>query len=216
VRPVKPGRRQKFTFPKYDEWALKNPDAAYEDYVEEKTYARITHERQREDRERTERAQYDEHNTLVLAHRAREIQARTQYPDYDALVQTGTEAMAAAGFTHLPPALGKAILISERSTDIIRDLAAHPADAIQLAREVSDLPVGAAPMVRRLLESRLAAAPSGPAASAKSVTSARPLIKPVSTASEAAAPVDEGSDDEPVEKHFARENARDKKTGRWR
>jgi hypothetical protein len=62
--------------------------------------------------------------------------------------------MAAAGFTHLPPALGKAILISERSTDIIRDLAAHPADAIQLAREVSDLPVGAAPMVRRLLESR--------------------------------------------------------------
>jgi hypothetical protein len=85
--PEKAPAAQKFTFPKYDEWALKHPDASYEDYVEEKTYARITHERQREDRERTERAQWDEHNTLVLAHRTREIQARTQYPDYDALVR---------------------------------------------------------------------------------------------------------------------------------
>ncbi len=114
----------------------------------------------------------------MTSHQQRISAKRIATPDFDAVLSAGDAAFAAANL-RMSPAMESAILQSPRSADIVYDLAAHPEIAIQLARKYFDLPVTAAPVVQDLLESRLAAASSGPAVVTRSVSQAKPVNKPV-------------------------------------
>ena len=135
--------------------------------------------RDRADAER--RGQHD-FNTAVGKHAERVTAAKAKYADYDAVIAQGNTAVSQAGVT-LPPALLKAIIESDRSADLLYDLASHPDVCLQVARDVHGLPLTAAPVVRRFLESRLAPVTAGPDATPKPVTKAAAPIKPVGSAS---------------------------------
>lgn len=204
---------EKFTYRSFDAWASENPDGTYEEYIEERAVARIEHKREQERRAESEREEITRLRTWGAAHQAREIEARRLYPDYDQRLSEGQQALSAAGFVNLPPALGRAILESERSAQIAYDLGTHPEVALQLARESAGLPESAAPWVRRVLEGRLSAASSGSAEQPHVTSKAKPVIKPV-TGTPAATDPDDDGDDVPIEKWIASQNARDRKAGR--
>jgi hypothetical protein len=205
---------EKFTFASYDDWLTKHDGGSYEDYIEERAVARLKHDQHAETRERSQREDAETYQKAAASHRMREIAARQTLPDYDAVLSAGTAAMAAAGMAQLPEVFSRAIVTSERSAEIVYDLASHPEVALQLAQEAASLPVTAAPMMRRLLEHRLTAASPGPAVRPKVKTTAQPLIKPVS-GQPVTTDADEPGDDEPIEAYIRRTNAQDRKAGRW-
>ena len=90
----------------------------------------------------------------------------------------------------IPPAMLEAIIKSDRSGDLVYNLASHPEVCIQHARESAGLPLAAAVMVRRVLESRLAPAVPGPDATPTPITKAAPPIKPVGGSATAAQSVE--------------------------
>lgn len=208
-----PAASEKFTYRSFDAWASENPDGTYEEYIEERAVARIEHKREQERRAESEREEITRLRTWGAAHQAREIEARRLYPDYDQRLSEGQQALSAAGFANLPPALGRAILESDRSAQIAYDLGTHPEVALQLARESAGLPESAASWVRRVLEGRLSAASSGSAEQPHITSKAKPVIKPV-TGTPAATDPDDDGDDVPIEKWIASQNARDRKAGR--
>lgn len=139
--------------------------------------------------------------------------ARQKYSDWDAVASAAEQQLAAAGVNQLPPVMIEAILSSSQGAELMRDLALHPSDAIQLARENVGVPVSAAPLMRSLLERRLAtpAAHSGPAAPPVRTVAPRP-IKPVG-----AGPVITDAipaDDADLDTHMAYWNKRDRDTRR--
>lgn len=144
---------------------------------------------------------------ILSAHQARMAAAETQYPDYKATVGQAEQLLADMKVT-LSPALQYAMFDSPKSADVVYYLATHPTELLQLARESATLPVSAAALLRRDLESRLTAGvPPGSASAA--LSTAKPPVRPVGASQ--AAPVDEGSDSEPFDVFFHRENARDRK-----
>lgn len=153
-----------------------------------------------------------EHLTRVSAHQERMAVVAARTPDIQAKIEAADAAVTAAGLPQ-SPVLIQAILGSDRSGDLVEWLATHPTDYLQLAREALPLDVAAAPLVRQLLEARLGAGERSGSAPAAQESRAKPPIKPVGASPVTAVP-DDGSDDEPFEKHFARENAKDRKAGR--
>ena len=141
------------------------------------------------DRRDTERRSQQDFVTAVSAHAKRVVAAQATHDDYDAIVAQGNAQLAQAG-VRLPPAMMKAIVESDHSADLLYDLASHPEVCIQHAREAEGLPLTAAVVVRRVLESRLTPAVSGPDAKPSPITKAAPPIKPVGGSATAAQSVE--------------------------
>ena len=133
------------------------------------------------DHQEAERRGAQDFETAVAKHAERVNAAHATYPDYDAVIAKGNAAVNQAGVT-LPPAMLKAIVESDRSADILYDLASHTDVCLKLAHDTRGLPLTADGVVRHFLESRLPDAASGPSGTAKPVTKAAVPIKPVGTA----------------------------------
>ncbi len=156
-----PEQKTPEAFPAFDEWSTKNPSQDWEQYHRELTRheARTVAQQAASDQFQQWRAQQD-FAAMASAHDQRLHAARQKYPDWDAVLQTGDRALTSAlqsrGVQFPVRLFQEAIYTSEKGPDILRDLAQHPEDATQLAIEASTLPVSAVPMLRRILESRLA------------------------------------------------------------
>ena len=95
-----------------------------------------------------------------------------QHEDYDAVV---TPYLSSA---FVPPAMGQAILQSERGPEILYWLAQHSTESTELAMLAAPQGRDSAGLIQRLLESRLDPARAGSGSSVPS-TSAKPPIRPV-------------------------------------
>ena len=133
------------------------------------------------DKADAERRGQRDFQSAVAKHAERVTAAQAKYPDYDAVIAKGNQAITQAGVT-IPPAMLKAIVESERSADILYDLASHPDACLDVARRSAGSTLDAAPVVRLYLESRLTPVQSGPDVQPKPVTKAAVPIKPVGTA----------------------------------
>lgn len=145
---------------------------------------------------------------VLTAHQQRMAAAESQYPDYKETVAQAEQLLTDLKIT-LPPALQFAMFDSPKSADVVYWLATHPTDLLQLARQSAALPVSAAALLRRDLESRVGAGAGPGAAPPAVVSTAKPPIKPVGASH--IAPQDEGSESESFDAYFARENARERK-----
>lgn len=185
LRAPKAPEAPKVAAPAADEPTLNNFET-YDDWV--KAWSRWDNKRQVAEALAAERATQHAEQTRRTQHEQMQrfqtqlASARQQYADWDAVIANSDAAFHAAG-VQLPEVMKAAILNSPNATEIMRDLATHPEDAIQLARENASTHVSAAPLMRSVLERRLAssAAHSGPAA--PPVRSIAPApIKPVGSA----------------------------------
>lgn len=197
------------SFPAYDVWLITHPTQSYEDYTDARTDWRFEQREQKA----TAAREAQERITLGAAHEARMAIARQTYPDFDDVLSAGELALRAAGFPTVPPLLADAIVRSEKSAAILHDLGTHPEVCVEMARLAQGQPASAVPMMRHLLESRLSAAPSGPAEPTARVTRAQPPIKPVGSSLSAVEP-DALSDDSDVDTHIRVMNARDRQRRR--
>src|SRR3990167_9458247 len=134
------------------------------------------------DRAAADRRGQQDFQTAVAKHAERVIAAQAKYADYDAVIAKGNAALTQAGAI-VPPAMIKAIVESDRSADILYDLASHPDVCLDVVRRSAGSTLDAAPVVRLYLESRLTPVQSGPDVQPKPVTKAAAPIKPVGTAS---------------------------------
>lgn len=151
-------------------------------------------------RQQAERAAQERDQRLTEAHTERLAKARTAIPNFD-------QRVANAGNIPVSAPMREFIRDSDYGPELTVYLCEHPADAQRLS---TLHPVLLAREIGRL-EARVSAAPSGPAAT-PTISKAAPPIKPVgSGAPLAATSLDEGSDDEPFEAHFKRENARERR-----
>lgn len=197
----------KFVYPAYDAWAAQaeNDGRTYEDYLDDRAEARIEFREQAKAGKQAHETEIAAFQTAAQAHEARVATFQQAHPDLPEKLQTVNAALAAVGLAgdKFPRVLTKALMTSDRSAEILYDLATHHEACIQLAREASELPLTAAPMMRRLLESRLSAAPSGPADTPKLVKPAKePPIKPV-VGSSLPTGDEPPDDDAPYEQHAA-------------
>jgi hypothetical protein len=124
---------------------------------------------------------------------------RKAIPDFDARINANTVVSAPMKDLITDSPVGPEILLylSDHPDDAQRLSTLHP---IQVIREMGKL------------EARLEAAHSGPAKETPKASAAKPPIKPVGSSPQIAD--DDGSDDEDVDAHIARENARDRKAAR--
>jgi hypothetical protein len=140
-------------------------------------WARWDHARQIDERfarYQAEQAAKAQHETFT----ARVKEGAQKYPDWqEALTQADTLGLQVSAV------MTQAITQSARAADVVHFLATHPEECIQLAEESIQTPVDAAPVMRRLLESRLApaaAASNGAGTASRALTStAKPPVTPV-------------------------------------
>lgn len=125
---------------------------------------------------------------------------KTKTPDFDARFKGDTPMSTPMRDILMDSPVGPDLLLylSEHQDDAQRLSTLHP---IQVIREMGKL------------EARLETAVSGPVPTTPPVSQAKPPIKPLGS-SPPNADADAYSDDETVEAHFARENARERKAGR--
>lgn len=149
-----------------------------------------------------------------VQHRERIAQAAAQkygVESYQQAIDTVNQALKTAG-VRITETFRQAIDGSTVAPDLVYWLGTHPDECIQLASETQDLGAAAAPLVRRLLETRVSAgAPSGSAPLAE-LPRAKPPVRPVGVSS-VTVPEDD-SEDVPIETWISRENAKDRKKGR--
>lgn len=206
-------------FPDYESWLTQNPNGSWEQW----NRAAIRHEAQRIAQESLRGYDVQQRTALRRAqYQARLDAAMRTDMDLAALVRSDhtpfDDALAKHGLRQVPPILAEAIVDSEIPADILRFFGAHPEEAAQLAAEVQHLPVSAAAVVRKLLESQatLGAAARPDSASVVRPSQAKPPINRVGGTANAQ-PVD--PDDLEFGPEFMRvENAREKKAreaGRW-
>jgi hypothetical protein len=169
------------------------------------------------DEQRSKKDQEREHHStvdrLITTHAEREQTATETHPDYWEVAQAGEDARVAAG-APFPDMLANAIRSRPNSIDVVYWLGSHPDEFVQLAWDTNDLPVAAASqrIVQRLLDACVGAGVRPGAALRPPLSNAKPPIKPVGASLVTAPEVE--SDDEPFEKHFHRENAKDRKAGK--
>lgn len=167
--------------------------------------ARDNWNRQAWQREQQQHAELTEKQKASTEHLARVEVAKAKYPDYQ-------DALAAVEHIRITPVLETAILKLPNSADVVYWLATHPDELTQLASETNGLDVIAAPLVRRLLETRVGAGARPGSASTAELSKAKPPVRPVGVSSVVVP--DEPGDDEPIERYIARQNAIDRKKGR--
>ncbi len=143
----------------------------------------------------------------------RVLNTHTQYTErqeqYAATVADYWEKVHSNANRALSPVMTQAILASEQGPAIIYYLSTHPEEVDQLTRETLNVPVDAAPLMRRLLESKVSvASASSPAQTAPVVRRSAPTpIKPVGSGLTVA---DTAPDDLPFGKAYVDEmNKRD-------
>ena len=178
------------TKPKPDTETEPSPDAFedYESYVKAQARWEARQELKEawaaRDKADAERLGQQDFQTAVAKHEERVIAARVKYPDYDAkIAHANAELIRVAGPHAVPPVMYKAIVESDRSADILYDLASHLDVCLDVARRSAGSTLDAAPVVRLYLESRLTPVQTGPDVQPKPVTKAAVPIKPVGTAS---------------------------------
>lgn len=208
-----PAKQAAPAFAPFEEWSKAKPEASYEDYLDARADWRL--EQRMAEKAKQDAAQRDHTEFLTATERyvAAETAMKETHDDYDQVLASGAKALRLAGLNGLPDALLKAIHTSTRGPELLYSLASHPEDCIQLAQEAAGLPLTAAPMMRRLLESRLTAAPSGPAVTPKpAISQAKPPIKPVGSAPSGT----ESPDDDPedIDTFIRVNNAREAKARR--
>lgn len=210
------------TFPDYATWAEKNGHGSYEDYLD----ARTEHRLEQRERQQAEQAR------VVSLQRAEAERVSRRAQDFTERMQQGLEADPSA-VERIPPQVlhsrplsvlsaddrragnftfanvaAEAMFRAEHPVALGQFLAANP-DHVQ---RLATLPLEDCLEAFARLDGRLAAASTGTASGRISPPSAAPApISPVTGRSAAMAP-DEGSDDEPVDAHIARENAREKRS----
>ena len=153
------------------------------------------------------RAEWDAEQSAKT--RAREFETRlaagrTAYPDFDKVLgEADTLGLQVSAV------MQDAIAESPKAADLVYYLATHPEECLQLAEESQQTPVAAAPVMRRLLETKIESHPApravpsnGTGAAARAtVSTAKPPVTPVGSS-----PV--MSDEPPGESASAAEHAR--------
>lgn len=156
--PAKPKEPTGSTFKAFvNDYAAAHPDATYEDAID--AYQGIR-EAAIFDRFKTQTQQEREANELTertRAHAERSEALRAQTPDFDEKNESANRYLAERGIGDFPPAMKRAILLSDKSEQIVRDLSLHPEIAYQRALEATELPAtpAAVNLMRTVLESRL-------------------------------------------------------------
>lgn len=156
--PAKPKEPTGSTFKAFvNDYAAAHPDATYEDAID--AYQGIR-EAAMLDRFKTQTQQEREANELTertRAHAERSEALRAQTPDFDEKNDAANRYLAERGIADFPPAMKRAILLSDKSEQIVRDLSLHPEIAYQRALEATELPAtpAAVNLMRTVLESRL-------------------------------------------------------------
>lgn len=140
-----------------NDYAAAHPDATYEDAID--AY-QVIRETAILDRFKTQTQQDRETNELTertRAHVERSEALRAITPDFDAANAAANRYLSERGIGDFPPAMKRAILLSDQSERIVRDLSLHPEIAYQRALEASELPAtpAAVNLMRTVLESRL-------------------------------------------------------------
>ena len=212
--PAAPAPVQGAKFPAYDVWLETHPDGSWDDWQDEKIDWRAEQKLTAAEQQREAARARDAEQKILDAHAARMATVTTKYPDFQAVRDQADAALAAAGIHNFPDALVRAVVLSDRSDDLIYFLGTHPEEAIQLARDAAAVPVSVAPMLQRLLESRLAARPApatGSGAPARS--QAKPPVNPVGGAATIAPAAVEDLDFGP--EYVRRMNKRDQERGKW-
>ena len=125
-------------------------------------------------------------HAAVTQHEKRVVEAIARYPDYEAAIAKGNaEIIRQVGPNAVSAAMLEAIVESDRSADILYDLASHMDICLDVIRRSARATSESVPMLRLYLESRLPPVQSGPDAQLKPVTKAAAPIKPVGTATTA-------------------------------
>lgn len=165
------------------EYAAAHPDATYEDVVDAHMQQRETAFMERVERMTAEKQQHAEIEGLKAAHAARfEAMVKADPSVQEAITETDA-LLNEIGYKDLPPVLYHAILRSEKSADIQKDLVTHHEDLIDLVQTAAQMPatLTSANVMRMLLEQRVSggstAQVTGPVPPRQSRTSPPP--KPV-------------------------------------
>lgn len=161
--PARPQTPQ--TFPAFDVWlaAQGNTEKTYDDYQDARADWRWQINDALNRAVEANRKALDTRQQKVDAYEAGKVKARTQYADFDALLEKAPNVSGV---------MVEALLASERSAEIAYHLASHPELATELARDTFQHDPSAFKPMQRLLESYLA-----PHAAAV-VGSALALVKP--------------------------------------
>lgn len=217
-KPQQPQQPQKATYPpvlqSFDAYVAQHPNADWDAYQD----ARVEWRTSQIDVSALVRQQFEqerqrlEGERLIAAHGARVEEAKKKYADWADALNAGDAALKEAG-VDLSAFVRARILEHPQSADVLHYLGTHPDECIQLARSTAGLTDAAAVPLVRLALDRLVSAGASHGAATTVLTNAKPPIKPLG-ASHVTPSTDDYSDDEPFEKHFARENARDRKRGR--
>jgi hypothetical protein len=153
------------TFPAFDAWLAHpdNADKTYDDYQDARSDWRWQINDALNRAVQENRKALETRQQKVDAYEAGKVKARTQYADFDALLEKAPNVSGV---------MVEALLASERSAEIAYHLASHPELATELARDTFQHDPSAYTPMQRLLESYLA-----PHAAAV-VGSALALVKP--------------------------------------
>ena len=215
---------QAATFPTFDAWMASHPGQDWDAYIRDLTAHQAESRAQAIVNERLAQwqgQQIAQQRQQTIAQRIAE--AQTRLPDFEQVIAEGAprvgEALARRGLQDFPPVMHEAVAESPQIADIRRYFGLHPEDAAQLAAETASLPVTAAPMVRRYLESLVttAAAPAAP----DSAPLARPSLAkpPINRVGGSASATPADPDDLDFGPEYIRlENERERKRsgmGRW-
>lgn len=149
--------------------------ATYEDYVDALTDWKLDQRLAQQQAREQERAAQTQAQTQKEKFGERWAAWTAERPadaaEFNELMQ------ASKGGPNLPPALWDAIIDHQRGPALLHYLASHPEECLQLIAEVQDLPRSAAPVVRRVLDSKLTA-PAATPGSAPAVTR-QPVPAPI-------------------------------------
>lgn len=232
AKPVEPEPVKADKFPSYAQYLESTPDATLEDWID----ARDDWKDQRREvktREQQETQQLEQTFT-TRASRFSDAYATAAAADPDLPTRIDTQLLSVRPYSNLTTADKELIrkIPDARERDAVAfrcflaDQWIESEHAVALLEHLSDpsvfqrlatLPPNQVIRALATYEAGLNAAPrkdaSGSVVEAKPASKARPPFKPLGTTGHVAAD-DAGSDDEPVEKHFARYNAEDRKAGR--
>ena len=210
-------------FPTFDEWSKGKSNPEWDAYNRELIRHEATEQARTIAAQQIQTWQQQQaFQAQAQTYQQRVTEGAKQFPDYEQVLTQGDQAimprLAQYGMTEFPPIFRAALLDSQRPADILRDLALHPEDAIQLAVEWHDAPVSAARSFRTVLESRLAptAVPSPDSAPAAPISTAKPPINRVGGSASATPVEPEDMDFGP--EYIRAENERERKRqamGRW-
>lgn len=202
----------KFAFPEYQAWEAEHKGASYEDYIDARQDARYRFNTEQEQRQQALTAKTQAFESRAAKFSQRFAAAKASDPEF--VHNVDPRLLETPALSALPegqaPTFGNFLVEQILDSEHPKELLVYLSNEAEVQR-LATLPPNQVIRALASFEARLDAAPakatSGPVSVVKPQSQAPPPVKPLG-ATPAVPDDDEYSDDEPVERYFARENAK--------